>query len=65
VFDWLRRGRRRDAELREELEFHLEAEARDRGAGVDARNTARRDLGNPTLSMNTSAAFGVGPPSSS
>lgn len=49
MFDWLRRGRRRDAELREELEFHLEAEARDRGAGVDARNAARRDLGNPTL----------------
>ena len=49
VFDWLRGGRRRESELREELEFHLEAEARDRGAGVDASNAARRDLGNPTL----------------
>src|SRR6185312_10921912 len=48
---WLQR-RRREHELREELQFHLEQEARERlEAGVsedDARWAARRDLGNDT-----------------
>ena len=49
---WLQR-RRREAELREELEFHLDEEADARHAdGVpldQARAAARRDLGNVTL----------------
>jgi macrolide transport system ATP-binding/permease protein len=49
---WLRRRRKED-ELREELEFHLEAEAdRLQADGVPepaARRAARRDLGNITL----------------
>jgi putative ABC transport system permease protein len=46
-------GARRDAEIREELEFHLEQEAADaRAAGLSdegARRAARRDLGNVAL----------------
>src|SRR6185295_15278881 len=46
---WLQR-RRREAELREELQFHLDQEALERhDAGVsddEARWAARRDLGN-------------------
>lgn len=53
VSEWLHRGGRKDAELREELEFHLEAEAEERAAtGLsesEARNAARRELGNATL----------------
>ena len=49
---WLRR-RTRDEQLREELEFHLAAEADERRAdGLSAEEAAwaaRRDLGNPTL----------------
>src|SRR5215472_7944207 len=50
---WVRQRRRREAELREELEFHLEEEAKDRREeGLpeeEARWAARRDLGNVTL----------------
>lgn len=50
---WSLRGRRKDEELREELEFHLEQEAEERRAdGIsddEARWRARRDLGNVTL----------------
>ena len=50
---WWLQGRRREAELREELEFHLEEEAEARhadGLSEDqARWAARRDLGNVTL----------------
>ena len=49
---WLKRRRKED-ELREELEFHLSEEADDRqaeGLTVEqARHAARRDLGNVTL----------------
>ena len=49
---WLQR-RRREAELREELEFHLDEEAEARHAdglpSDQARAAARRDLGNVTL----------------
>jgi macrolide transport system ATP-binding/permease protein len=49
---WLRR-RTRDDQLREELEFHMAAEAEERRAdGLSAEEAAwaaRRDLGNPTL----------------
>jgi macrolide transport system ATP-binding/permease protein len=49
---WIQR-RRKEAELREELEFHLDEEAEARRAdGVPsnlARSAARRDLGNVTL----------------
>jgi macrolide transport system ATP-binding/permease protein len=50
---WLARRRQKEAELREELEFHLEEEAEERRAdgltGEAARYAARRDLGNYTL----------------
>lgn len=45
---WLRPGRK-DRELREELQFHIDQEARERmeaGAAADARRDAARDLGN-------------------
>jgi predicted permease len=49
---WLRR-RQRDADLQEELLFHLEEEAGEQQAtglsSRDARLAARRDLGNPAL----------------
>ena len=49
---WLRR-RSRDEQLREELDFHLAAEADDRRRGgvpaEEAMRAARRDLGNATL----------------
>ncbi len=50
---WLIQRRRREAELRQELQFHLEEEAEERreeGASPEqARWAARRDLGNVTL----------------
>lgn len=50
---WWMRRRRKEAELREELQFHLEAEADERRAdGLpddQATTVARRDLGNVTL----------------
>jgi predicted permease len=50
---WLARPRSRDAELEEELQFHLEEEAGEcRAAGMSrdaARMAARRELGNLTL----------------
>jgi macrolide transport system ATP-binding/permease protein len=52
LFDWLDR-RRKDAEPRDELEFHLEAETQERiASGLpedEAKNAARRELGNTTL----------------
>src|SRR5262249_26537909 len=55
---------KRESELREELEFHLEQETEERSAAglslEEARYAARRDLGNLTLVMeNTRAAWGV------
>ena len=60
---WLTHRSRREAELRDELQFHLEEEAAERAAqGVpaqQARHAARRDLGNVTLvEENTRAAWG-------
>jgi macrolide transport system ATP-binding/permease protein len=50
---WLTKRRRKEEELREELDFHLEEEAEERRArGLteeEARYAARRDLGNLTL----------------
>lgn len=50
---WLTQRRRREAELREELQFHLEAEAEERReegvAHEQARWAAMRELGNVTL----------------
>jgi predicted permease len=50
---WRLHRRRREAEIRQELEFHLEQEAAEaRAAGLtdaQARAAARRDLGNRTL----------------
>jgi predicted permease len=59
---WLVQRRRKQAELREELEFHLEEEAgerRDEGFSEEqARWAARRDLGNVTLvEENTRAVW--------
>jgi hypothetical protein len=52
-FTWWLHRRRKDEELREELAFHLEAEADEQHAGgvaeEQARWAARRDLGNVTL----------------
>jgi len=49
---WLARRRDKEAELQEELQFHLDEEAEERGAGgldaEQARLAARRDLGNLT-----------------
>lgn len=51
-FSWLAQRRRKEAELKEELEFHLEEDAAEyRGAGIsaeDARRQAHRQLGNVT-----------------
>jgi len=50
---WLTRRARKDAELQEELQFHLDEEADARHAdgltAEDARRAARLDLGNSTL----------------
>jgi putative ABC transport system permease protein len=60
---WLTRRSRREAELREELQFHLEEEAEERRAegapSDDARLGARRELGNLALVQeDTRAAWG-------
>ena len=60
---WFVSRRRKDAELREELEFHLSAEIEaHRAAGLSeqqARDAARRDLGNVTVVVeDTRAAWG-------
>jgi len=59
---WLLQRRRKEAELRDELQFHLEQEADERQAqGVDkeqAKWAARRDLGNVTrVKENTRATW--------
>src|SRR5437016_14643693 len=50
---WLMRRRSREAELQDELQFHLEEEAGERQAqglaGEEARRAARRELGNVAL----------------
>ena len=50
---WLARRRRKENELREELQFHLDEEAEQRQAtglaDEAAQRAARRDLGNVTL----------------
>ena len=60
---WLAQRRRKEDELREELQFHLDEEAEQRQAeGLakeEARWAARRDLGNVTLLQeNTRAMWG-------
>lgn len=54
---WLTRRSDKEAELREELEFHLEEEASEReAAGLpkdEARRAAHRDLGNDTQVRET------------
>jgi len=60
---WLARRHRKELELREELEFHLAAEAEERSAAGltddSARLAARRDLGNVALVVeDTRAAWG-------
>src|SRR4051794_16480408 len=59
---WLAQRRHKEADLQEELQFHLEEEAEERqeaGLAQDqARRAARRDLGNLTLVQeNTRAAW--------
>jgi macrolide transport system ATP-binding/permease protein len=50
---WLTERRRKEAELRDELEFHLDEETEDRQAeglaSEEAKQAARRDLGNIAL----------------
>jgi macrolide transport system ATP-binding/permease protein len=57
---WLTERRRKEAELREELEFHLEEEAEQHQAGGlaedEARYAARRELGNFMLLQEDSRA---------
>jgi len=60
---WLGRRRQKEAELREELDFHLEEEAEERRADglteEEAGYAARQDLGNYTLVQeDTRAAWG-------
>jgi putative ABC transport system permease protein len=60
---WLFRRNAREAELREELEFHLQEDADDREAGGSAagaaRAAARRELGNVALIQeDTRASWG-------
>ena len=60
---WLGRRRQKEAELREELEFHLQEEAEERRADglteEEAGHAARRDLGNYMLVQeDTRAAWG-------
>ena len=60
---WLTRRSSREADLRAELQFHLEEEAEERAAqglpDQQARRAARRDLGNLTLVQeNTRAVWG-------
>ncbi|HYZ84381.1 MAG TPA: ABC transporter permease, partial [Bryobacteraceae bacterium] len=60
---WSVRRREKDAELREELEFHLSEETKEcKAAGLSesqARSAAQRDLGNVTLiAENTRAKWG-------
>lgn len=60
---WFVRRRTRDEELAEELQFHLEMEAKEwQTAGLpldEARLAARRDLGNPLqVAEDTRAAWG-------
>src|SRR5688572_30208784 len=60
---WLTLRRRKEAELREELAFHMAAEAEERqAAGLSeeqARSAARRDLGIISVVMeDTRAAWG-------
>jgi len=51
--NWLLRRRRRDADLDDELQFHLDEDAEERMADglqmEEARRAARRDLGNLTI----------------
>ena len=58
---WLVSRRRKEDELREEIEFHLAAEADERrAAGLaddQARYAARRDLGNVTLVVEDTRAM--------
>ena len=60
---WLAQRRRREAELRDELQFHLQEEAEHaEAAGLmteQAKSAARRELGNVTLLMeDTRATWG-------
>ena len=60
---WLTERRRKEAELREELQFHLDEEAEERAAEgsatEQARWAARREMGNLTLVQeNTRATWG-------
>ena len=56
---WLVERRRKEDELREELEFHMDEEAEAGGATEEARWAARRELGNMTLVReDTRSAWG-------
>src|ERR1035438_1754552 len=60
---WMTQGRRKEAELRDELQLHLEEEAAQaQAAGMITEHSkwaARRELGNVTLLMeDTRAAWG-------
>ena len=58
-----RAARRKEAELREELQFHLDEEAEERQASrvaaEEARWAARRELGNVTLIQEDTRAAGA------
>jgi hypothetical protein len=60
-FTWWLQRRRKEEELREELQFHLAEEAAERHAdglsGEQARRAARRDLGNVTLVQENTRAL--------
>lgn len=58
---WLAQRRRKEAELRDELQFHLQEEAEEaEAAGLmaeEAKYAARRELGNVTLLMEDTRAM--------
>jgi len=58
---WSTKRRRKEAEFEEELRFHLEEEAEERAAaglaGEEARQAARRELGNVTLVQENTRAM--------
>ena len=66
--NWFLQRRRKEAELREELQFHLDEEAEERkergSTSEQAKRAAHRDLGNITLLQENIRAVWIAPPRS-
>src|SRR5581483_5352171 len=65
MFEWLKRSGKRDREIEDEIEYHVEMLAQDqmdRGmAPEEARFAARRKLGNATRSVENTRAVWIAP----